>query len=425
MSAALEKVNRIARRLNTRRKIPALQMTDSIPRYVASKAVGRFHDTAFWGPLGSLRYRDVRTPELPTSEWVRVQTLLGGICGSDISSITLHTSTSTTVFTSFPFTLGHENVGTISEVGRQVGDEWLGQRVVVDPLLSYPVRDLPQPPGRALNHCLAWDQGSIAPGMLTGYCRDTGGSWSEEFVAHRSQLVAVPDHLSDEEAVLAEPFAVGLHAVLRAMPSDDDTVLVIGGGIIGLCVIAAMRSLGSKARIVAIARHQFQAEEARRLGADVVLGRTRGDQLEAELVETFGARSLKPVLGPNVIVGGADVVFDCVGSVSSVEQSLRFATSGGRVVMVGLTSNLDGVDWTPVWLNELSLIGSYCYAIEEWEGEQISTVALAVRLMADGKADLHRLVTHSFALTDYRNALETVTSKSRSGVIKAVFDFRH
>ena len=95
----------------------ALQMTDSIPRYAATKGVSRLRGGAFWGPLGCLRYRDVDPPPLPTPEWLRVKTTYGGICGSDISTITLHASTTTTVFTSFPFTLGHENSGVISDLG--------------------------------------------------------------------------------------------------------------------------------------------------------------------------------------------------------------------------------------------------------------------------------------------------------------------
>ncbi len=403
----------------------ALQMTDSIPRYAATKGVSRFHGNAFWGPLGCLRYRDVDPPALPTGEWLHIRTIYGGICGSDISTVTLHASTTTTVFTSFPFTLGHENVGVISELGPNTpaGFE-TGQRVVIDPLLSYEQRGIENPDGIPANLCQFWDQGDVSEGLMTGFCRETGGSWSEEFVAHPSQVLAAPEHLSDEEAVLTEPFAVSLHAVLQNMPSDDDTVLVIGGGVIGLCTIAALRGLGSKARIVAIARYPFQAEEAQRLGADVVLGKTRGKALDQKLVETLGARSLKPVLGPNLIVGGADVIYDCVGSATSFEQAIRFAGAGGAVVLIGLAGKLDGIDWTPVWLNELTIRGAFTYAMEEWQGELISTMALALRLMAERKVDLAPLVTHRFALDDYRDALTTVTSKGNSGVIKAVFDFR-
>jgi len=400
-------------------------MTDSIPRYALSKGVARLRGDAFWGPLACLRYRDVEPPALPTPEWLRVRTIYGGICGSDIGTITLHASTTTTVFTSFPFTLGHENVGIISELGPETPEGFeVGQRVVIDPLLSYEQRGLENPDGLAVNHCAAYDLGDVAPGLMIGFCRDTGGSWSEEFVAHPSQVLPVPDELSDEEAVLAEPFAVSLHAVLQNMPGDDDTVLVIGGGVIGLCTIAALRGLGSKARIVTIARYGFQAEQAQRLGADVVLGKTRGKALEDKLVETFGARSLKPVLGPNLIVGGANVVFDCVGSPSSFEQAIRFAAAGGTVSLIGLAGKLDGIDWTPVWLNELTIRGAFAYGIEEWQGEQISTMALGLRLMAERKVDLAPLVTHRFKLDDYRQALATVTAKGNSGVIKAVFDFR-
>jgi L-iditol 2-dehydrogenase len=404
----------------------ALQMTDSIPRYAATKGVARLHGSAPWGPLGCLRYRDVEPPDLPTPAWLRVRTIYGGICGSDISTVTLHASTTTTVFTSFPFTLGHENVGVICERGPDTPDGFdIGQRVVIDPLLSYEQRGIENPDGTPANLCQAWDQGDLAEGLMTGFCRDTGGSWSEEFVAHPSQVLGVPDSVTDEEAVLTEPFAVSLHAVLQNMPSDDDTVLVIGGGVIGLCTIAALRGLGSKARIIAIARYAFQAEEARRLGADIVLGKTRGAALEEKLVDALGARSLKPVLGPNLIVGGADVVFDCVGSPSSFEQAIRFAGSGGTVALIGLAGKLDGIDWTPVWLNELTIRGAFTYAIEGWQGDEISTMALALRLMAEKKVDLGSLVTHRFALDDYREAFSTVTSKGNSGVIKAVFDFRN
>lgn len=402
----------------------ALQMTDSIPRYAASKALTKVREDVYWGSLACLRFRDVQHPVLPNDEWARVRTIYGGICGSDIGTITLHASTSTTVFTSFPFTLGHENVGRISQLGASVDGFQVGDRVVVDPLLSYEARGLPNPDGRQLNLCDVFDQGALAPGMLTGFCADTGGSWSEQFIAHRSQLIPVPEHVSDEAAVLAEPFAVSLHAVLRNMPGDDDTVLVIGGGIIGLLTIAALRALGSKARIVAIARYEFQAREAQRLGADVVLGKTRGKALERKLTEMLDARSLKPVLGPDVIVGGADVVFDCAGTASSTEQAIRFADGGGTVVMIGLATKLDGIDWTPVWLKELTIRGAFTYALEEYQGEQLTTMQLAVCLLAEGKADIEHLVTHRFQLDDYAAALRTVTNKGVSGVIKAVFDFR-
>ena len=405
----------------------ALQFSDSIPRYALSKAVSRARADVFWGRLACLQMREVDPPALPNGEWLRVRTHFGGICGSDLGTITLHASTSTSVFTSFPFTLGHENVGVVGELGDQVRGITSGQRVVVNPLLPCVTRGFDEPCEMCargdVQLCQRFNQGTIAPGLLTGFCRDTGGSWSREFVAHQSQIIAVPDNVSDEQAVLAEPFAVALHPLIRDLPADDDSVLVIGGGVIGLCTIAAIRGLGSKARIVVVARHEFQAKMARELGADAIVGRLKGNALETRLVDELGATSQKPILGKNVIVGGADYVYDCVGSPSSVDDALRYAGSGARVVLIGLAGVPKGVDWTPIWLNELTVCGTFCYGIEEYQGERLPAMAVALRLMAEGKVNLEPLLTHRFTINEYQEALATVTGKSSSGVIKAAFAF--
>lgn len=405
----------------------ALQMTDSIPRYLMTKGTSRARRHVYWSRGACFRAADVPAPVFPNENWVRIRTRYGGICGSDIGTITLKTSTTTTVVTSFPFTLGHENVGTISELGHDVDGFDIGQRVVVNPLLSCEPRgfdDLcPMCAAGDPQRCVRMDQGDVSPGILIGFCRDTGGSWSQEFIAHKSQLIPVPEHLSDRSALMTEPFAVAVHPVIRDLPGSNDAVLVIGGGVIGLCTIAAIRALGSTARIIAIARHPFQAEAARTFGADVVIGREKSADLERRLVDELGARALKPVLGANVIIGGADYVYDCAGTSSSLKDSLRFAGPGGTVVLLGLASLPKGIDWTPVWMNELRIQGTICYGISEYGGQRASAMNIAVRLMAEGRAELDSLVTHTFAPENYAQALTTVTGKGSSGVIKAAFEF--
>jgi L-iditol 2-dehydrogenase len=407
--------------------LKALQFTDSVPRYALTKVLGRGSSRAYWSDLACLRFQDIPEPPLPTSEWVRVRTRFGGICGSDISLVLLHSSTSTTPYTSFPFTVGHENTGRIAEVGSRVEGFAPGQRVVVDPMLSCRRRGFtelcPMCARGDYNLCRRFRDGSIAPGMLTGFCRDTGGSWSPAFVAHQSQLIAVPENVSDENAVLAEPFAVALHAVLRNRPEDDDTVLIIGSGVIGLCTVAALRAIGSTARILITARHPFQQEMAKRLGADVVIRPKRGAAFYQQVAELTGATVHKPIIGKEVVNGGADIVFECVGSSLTVDDALRLTAPSGKMVLVGLAGAPKGVDWTPIWLSEVAVRGSFCYAVEAFDGRSVTTMQLAIEMMADGRVDLSPLLTHTFALREYREALETVTSKGKSGVIKAAFAF--
>src|SRR5262249_4516344 len=138
------------------------------------------------------------------------------------------------------------------------------------------------------SHCRHVLDGDLSPGIQTGFCRDTGGGWSQEFVAHPQQLHRVPDDLADEVAVLVEPFSCCLHAVQMAAPADGETALVLGAGTIGALTIAAMRALGSRARVIAIAKYAHQQQLAAALGADHVLAPR---DMRDSLVSLLGARA--------------------------------------------------------------------------------------------------------------------------------------
>ncbi len=405
----------------------ALQFVQSIPRYLLSKAIGVFHPSIFWSQLSCLQYREVPEPSLPNENWVKVKTRYGGICGSDMGLIFLHSSPSLSPFTSFPFTLGHENAGTIAQLGSGVQDFNVGQRVVVDPSLSCEVRgfaDLcPACQRGDTSLCQRMTEGDIAPGLLIGACRDTGGSWSPYFVAHKSQLLTLPPSVSDEDAVMIEPFAVALHAVMRNYPHHEDTVLVLGAGVIGICTVAALRALDSEAQVIVLAKYPFQREMALRYGANQVIRLTRTTDHYEQLAQVLGATLHKPLFGKCMMVGGADLIFDCVGNAASIDDGLRFTRSGGRMVLVGLAATPKGVDWTPIWLHEIEIKGSYTYGLELYQERWVRTFQVALDLIAEGKVNLAPLVTHRFRLEEYRRALATVAGKGQSGVIKAVFAF--
>ncbi|MEV2909597.1 hypothetical protein ABNF65_13345 [Paenibacillus larvae] len=109
---------------------------------------------------------------------------------------------------------------------------------------------------------------------LPGY----GGSWSLYLVAHHSQIFKVPAKVSDRNAIMADPFASALHAIMRDPPHENDTVLVIGAGVIGICVLAALRALGFSNRIIVLAKPPFQMEMARMYGASQIFQLTSGSQ---------------------------------------------------------------------------------------------------------------------------------------------------
>jgi L-iditol 2-dehydrogenase len=407
--------------------LESLQFDYRPSRYIFSKTLGKFSPSFYWHSKTScLRYRQMPDPELPNDSWVKVKVKYGGICGSDLNLIFLNDSPATSPYVSFPFTIGHESVGVITQVGENVNHLATGDRVIIDPILSCETRGVTNPCPACLRGdyslCERMTDGLISPGLLTGTCRDTGGSWSPYLVAHQSQVFQLPDEVDDLNGLMVEPFSCALHSVLRNPPRENDTVLVIGGGVIGICVIAAIRALDFSCKVVALVKHGFQAECASRFGADQVIRLSGRDHYVQALSEELGTKRLKPLFGPEVIEGGADLVYECVGKKQSVNDALRFTSSGGKVVLLGLAGILDNIDWTTVWLNELDVKGSFAYSTDEFRGRKMRTFDIAIELMRSGKVNLSPLVTDRFPIREYRQALTAASKKANGATMKVVFE---
>jgi threonine dehydrogenase-like Zn-dependent dehydrogenase len=404
----------------------AVQFVVSVPRYIFTLIAGRICQPAFWGSLSLVHYRELPEPQLPGPDWAKVKVRYGGICASDVGLIRLTESPALSPFGSERFTVGHENMGTLVEVGEQVEGFAVGDRVVADPTLPCAARGI-NPPCKAchegqFSRCENIAEGSLSPGVQIGACADTGGSWSPYFVAHRSQLFLVPEGISDENALLVEPFCSALHPVIRNLPHDEDTALIIGAGTIGICVLAALRALDSRARVIVLAKYPFQGELARRYGADEVVYWDKGGKYYTAIAELVGGKLFQPILGKPVMIGGADVTYDCIGSETSIRDALWLTRAGGTIVQIGLGST-GKIDWTPLWFRELTVVGTLASGIEEYQGQWIRCHQLALDFMAQGKVDLASLLTHTFRLGDYRRALAMNMNKSRHRLVHSAFVF--
>ncbi len=403
----------------------AISFAAPIPTYIATLLAGKLSDGLFVGPHACTRFGDVEPPSLPGPDWVRIKTRLGGICGSDLAIVTLTSSPSTSPFSSFPFVLGHENVGTVIEAGSAVTSVRVGDRVTANPLLCCEPRGIePRCDACAAGHhsrCSHLTDGALPPGMLIGTTRGLGGSWGEEFVAHASQLVRVPDEMTDAEAVLVEPFACSVHAVRANLPAAGARVLVIGAGSIGLLTVAALRALAPEVDLTVLARHDFQGEHATRLGATRIV-RARGDYTKA-LASAGGTRLLQPIIGKPVGVGGFDQTYVCIAGRRGVEDAMRVTRAGGTIVLLGNATTLPGIDWTPLWLKELTVRGSLCYGEHAHASPATSAFAEAARLIAAKRAPIAPLLTHTFPIGEYRQALAAAMDKGDTKSVKVAFTF--
>jgi len=382
--------------------------------------------TRGWMPW--LELASLGSPALPGPDWVRLRPILSGICGSDLALLTGRSSPVLSPFASFPAVLGHEVVAELSEVGSGARGWAVGERVAVDPVIGCTVRGLvPCPPCAAGTPglCRRQAEGTIAPGVLMGFCRDLPGAWGDEMVAHVSQLHRVPATLSDETAVLVEPLSVALHATLAARLRPGGRVLVLGAGSIGQLVLASIALLEADVSCTVLARHPAQRRMAERLGATQVVADRDSASVDAALARAAGATLHRPIVGPPVSSGGYDVVFDCVGSADSLDRSLRLTASGGMVVVVGGPGVIERLDWTLVWTREIRVLGSFVYGRETMIDGEPHTFELAMRLITEHPdLRLAELVTHRFALADWRRAIDTSLRRSR-GALKVVFAQLH
>lgn len=404
----------------------ALVYHKSIPRYALTKLLGRRFRGIYTGGIPAFGLREIAPPKLPNERWVRVSPKMAGICGSDLATICAKGTPYLAPVTSMPFVLGHEIVGTISEVGGDAGDLSVGDRVVLHPALGCEARGV-LPKCDACNEqrdalCRNVTRGDVSAGLQTGFCRDTGGGFSESFVAHRCQVHKVPAEIDDQAAVLIEPFACALHGAMRVALEAHQTALVIGCGSIGLLTIAALRATGCAARIVAVARHEHQRRLAMRFGATELLGGGSWKAQYPAWAAALGAEVLKAELGKPAVVGGADVTFDCVASSRSIDDGVRFTKSGGSLVLVGMPGMPFGVDWTPLWFKELSLYATYAYGPERYAGAVRPTFDIAIELMREWKTKLVELTGSPFALSDYRAALRSALNTGQSRAAKTVFE---
>lgn len=398
----------------------AVQYIRSVPRYLLTRLLGPRLPSLYAGPLSVIRLAEVDAPRLPGPRWLRLRCRLSGICGSDLATVCAKGSSYFSPLISTPFVLGHEVVGDVLEAGPDVTRAKPGDRVVLEPALGCEVRGIvnlcPRCREGRYAHCENVTGGILAPGIQTGYCRDTGGGWGEELVAHESQIFPVADSLSDEEAVLIEPFSCSLHAALRGRPSDDQTALILGCGSIGLLLLAALRAVGCRSRILAVAKYPHQQQWAEELGANEIL--KPGSDFYPRLCERAGTRLYQPELGRPTGIGGVDVTFDCVGSDRSIDDALRFTRAEGRVLLVGMPAVPRDIDWTAIWYKALSVGGVYAYGWEEQGGQRQRTFDLALRLMAQEKGKLRTMVGGCFYLDQYRQAIRSALWTGRSGSVK-------
>ena len=404
--------------------VRALVFNPTPARLTLAGAASRTHPLwALRGPA-PLSLREVPEPRAPTSEWVRLRVLRTGICGSDVTEALLHASSDNPLsgLVSFPHVPGHEILAEVAGPGAE-GVPPAGALVAVDPWLGCRARGLVQlcpacqagfPP-----HCAAvldggpWGSGR---GMHLGNVRDLPGGFAATIFAHPSQLHPLPAGLRPELAVLADPLAVGLHALELVAQEPAGPVLVLGAGTIGLSLALAAKSRWPSADLLVTTAWEHQRGLVTELGAQPV---PVASEAVVELVAArTKARLVRPWRGgPWCLGAGAALVLDSIGSPATVELSLRALAPGGLLVRVGV-AQAARTETTLAYYKEARVLGSNGYGRSRLRPGAPHLLDIALELLADPGEVARGWLTHTFPLARWREGFEAAAQPGRSRAVK-------
>ena len=335
---------------------------------------------------GRFEVTDVERPILPANDFVLARVRVAGICGTDLRhwqkadpDLECHI-------------VGHELAGEVVEVGDGVVNLKPGDRVVIETVM-----------GDGICPFCNVQRYNICEHLYDVRSQYVSRAYGEFLAGPEKKFYKLPDHVSFEEAALIDTFSVCLHAHHLGKVSVNQKIVVIGAGPIGLGQLQLARISGADVLIADLVDSAL--DMAKELGADVVVNSGRED-LVARVMEWTGGL-------------GADICFECAGG-ESMPQTLPLATKvvrrGGKVVLVGGFDPGEvsiPLEWQRIQMSEIRIIPSASFAFHDIYPEQ----GMVLDLIANGKLDAKKMITHRFPLDRINEAFETAEAKHETGAV--------
>lgn len=311
----------------------------------------------FYG-AGDIRVEEVETPKLETAGDVLIRVRASGICGSDLHPYRLAESTGSSQI------MGHEFSGDIAEVGSEVEGLKVGDRIV-----------------------------AVSFGGNAEYIRIPRQA--------RPIVIPLPPEVSYAEGATIEPLANSIHIVNLANPSDEETIVIMGAGTIGLGALQVLKTKCS-ARAIVVDLSDNRLAMAEKLGAEVTINAEREDPYQ-KILEITGSTTISFMEG--MPAGNVDTVCDCAGwfaedtGTTPLQQALLMLKVNGKVVEHSIFEKPPEISYFLLVRKGIKLLGSWGFTLEEY--------AQAIELIRSGKVDRKPLITHEFPLDRAKEAYET------------------
>ena len=301
---------------------------------------------------------DMRVEESPMpkvgAEDVLIQVKACGICGTDVH---IYEGDKGAAEVTPPTILGHEFSGVVAEVGSAVTNVKVGDRVCIDPNCYCGTCDFCR--NGIAHYCTD----------MIGYGTTVNGGFAEYCSVNQRQVYKLGDHTTFEQGAMTEPVACCLHGMDMCNIHPGSSVVIIGGGMIGLLMLQLARLAGA-ARTALLEPVASKREVAKKLGADICI-----DPIHEDVKAALAAAGMTWV----------NTVIECVGRTSTIEQAIDIVGNKGTVMMFGLTKPDDTISLKPfeVFKKEIELKASYINPY---------TQKRALELIDSGRLDVSSMV---------------------------------
>ncbi len=337
---------------------------------------------AFMTGINTIEMRDIEVPKIKDNE-VLVKIEYVGICGSD--SQYLETGAIGDFVVEGDFILGHECAGEVVELGSEVTDLKLGDKVALEP-------------GITCGECEFCKTGkyNLCPDVEFLATPPYHGCLVNYIAFPANMCFKLPDNMSTKEGALVEPLSVGIHSAEQGNVSLGDSVIILGAGCIGLVTLLACKAYGAT-DITVVDMMQKRLNFATELGASRVINASEADAVEVMNEFTNGK--------------GTDVVIETAGSSVTIKQTAHLVKNGGTIVLVGMApEDIIDYNFAKIMAKEATITSVFRYR---------NIYQKAINAISEGLIDVSGIVTHEFEFEDSAKAFDYV-SKNKNDVVKAL-----
>ena len=316
-----------------------------------------------------IRIEDVPEP-IPNAEEVKLRIDYCGICATDVEEYLYgpkfisHDVPNSITGKKLPLITGHEMTGTVIERGSNIKNIELGSRVAVNTVLTCDICAACRSGNKTLCQKMA----------VAGF--DLNGGLADYMIWKGSEVIKLPDKVSSEQAVFAEPASVAMHAVRKSSIRDGQLLGILGCGTIGLLILQIAKSFG--ASVVAFDKSQSSLEMAKILGADHTINVSQKDY--SEKISKFTSNH------------GLDVVIDSAGGKQTPNTAIDMVKPGGTVTLVAIYTHLAKIDFNDLVATEKKLIGSLAYRRDDLED--------VLELIANNSVKTANLISQKICIDD-------------------------